>query len=258
MKQMFKNTTGTSIKRRGFAALFAIVLIIALTGSTVYAADGAPKKAGYPDFKYTVKHNNRDNAELPDLSIEKAAEAGAKYIYDIYGEDVSGHKLWMSYMSARNQWAGRVTKSDSKLERGTIIFSFIIDAEHGKRIRMYDMRDSETEASLPEKSMTGKELSKFLATIPDNMEEYKKLASEFAQKHFYDDKVASLEYKGVSRGGIIVEIDPDGVYYYKVTRIIFVATDSTGREAEIVFDMDTGKLVEIRNPAVRGVRSGNR
>ncbi len=59
MKQRLNNITDTSTKRRGFAALFAIVLIIALAGSTVYATEGAAQKASYPDFKYTVKHNNK-------------------------------------------------------------------------------------------------------------------------------------------------------------------------------------------------------
>ncbi len=229
--------------RRSFAALFAIVLIIALAGSTAYAAE----KASYPDFKYAVSHMTRYHSDLPDsdmLSMDKAAEAGAKYIYDLYGEKGDGNAMWMSYMSFRNQWAGRVTKADSELKAGNIIFSFIIDAENGKRIRIYDMRG--IGADKQERSMTGEELAKFKAKIPDKIDEYKKLAAESAQKHFYDDKVASLDYYGVGPMNMnIIEIEPTRDYYYTEMCVRFIATDSAGRASEIAISMDTGKLREI-------------
>ena len=230
--------------RRGLAALFAIVLVIAMAGSTVYAADGAAQKASYPEFKYKVKHYDRYVSELPDsdqLSMEKAAVACAKYIYDMYGEDGDGNTMWLTYSSRAETWGGRVTKSGDKVEKGTIIFSFHIDAIEGKRICILDMRD--TGAGLPEKSMTREKEEKLQKKTPDNLDSFKKLANEYAQKHFYDDKVESLDYIGLNCADVTRE-DGD-YYYYRETHLRFLATDSTGRESEIKIVMETGKLKAI-------------
>ena len=250
MKQMFKNTTDTSTKRRGFAALFAIVLIIALAGSTVYAADGAAQKVSYPDFKYTVKHFNRDQPDLPDsdqLSIEKAAEAGARYIYDLYGENGDGNTIWMSYSPRANVWNGRVTKTGNELKAGTVIFSISIDAAKGKRLFMFDMRGIGTDQ--PEKSMSGEDASRLKQQTPKDLEKYQQLAMEYARKHFNDAEVASLDYNGMGLMdfGARINLDfgsPD-VTYYTQKVIFFVAADTTGRDSEITIDMETGKLCKI-------------
>jgi beta-lactamase regulating signal transducer with metallopeptidase domain len=270
MKQRFRNITDMSAKRRGVVVLFAIVLIIALAGSAVYAAEGVPLPTKYPDFNYALYNAATTGDGSPEeglLSIEEAAELSAEYIYDIFGESIDGHAVWMSYMPSRKQWGGRVTEAESKLERGAIIFSFIIDAGEGKRIRILDMREPATD--LPEKRMTKEEISKLERITsdgrveyelpPDGLDEYEKLAMEAARKHFYDDEVASLNYHGMQPA--IIGTNEADVSWYKETILSFVATDTTGREAEIRIVMETGKLKEIgahTNDAVLAARKAER
>jgi hypothetical protein len=256
--------------------LFTIVLIITLAGSTVYAAEGvsmpssstvqptevSSPPASYPDFNFTVHDITSENSSPPDddmLSINEAAEAGAKYMYDIYGESAGGHALWMSYMSGRNQWAGRVTELSARLKaggdtRGMVIFSFIIDAGSGTRIRILDMRETD----LPEEnSITFAEILDLKNKTPDDLEKFEQLAEEAAKKHFYDDKLVSLDYNGivgVASGGGVLKSSNIGtargrtlerVIDYQEMILSFVVTDTSGREVEITIGTETKTVKEI-------------
>ena len=251
MKQRFRNITDMSVKRRGFAAMFAIVLIIALAGSTVYAADGAAQKVSYPDFKYTVAHFTKYDSDLPGsdmLSMDKAAEKCAQYIYDMYGENGDGNTLWMRYMNGNNSWGCLVAKTGSEPERDNFLFSVFIDAGNGQRNNILDMRD--TDSNLPKKSITDFEVAERNKKAPADLEKYEKLALEVARKHFYDSKVVSVNYHSMgiasSSGGAVTFVSYSGrVYEYKETLLSFVATDTKGRESEITIVMETGKLREI-------------
>ncbi len=255
MKQRFKNITDTSTKRRGVAALFAIVLIIALAGSTVYAAEDM--QASYPDFDYTVVDNTAEGQDSPDsdmLSLDEAAEMAARYIYDIYGESIDGYAIWISFQGDRGHWAGRVTTSESRLVADEIVFSFTIDAASGKRIRIIDMRAEDTD--LPDKTMTREEISKLDKQVPDNLAEFEQLAYEYAEKHFYDDEVASLNYNGMQIESAGRE--SAGVFKYKETLLSFVAADTTGRDAEIIIVMETNRLAEISDYVSEAERAAHR
>ncbi len=177
--------------------------------------------------------------------MDKAAEKCAQYIYDMYGENGDGNTLWMRYMNGNNSWGCLVAKTGSEPERDNFLFSVFIDAGNGQRNNILDMRD--TDSNLPKKSITDFEVAERNKKAPADLEKYEKLALEVARKHFYDSKVVSVNYHSMgiasSSGGAVTFVSYSGrVYEYKETLLSFVATDTKGRESEIIFPQGSGVI----------------
>ncbi len=220
----------------------------------------------------------RENADA--LSVDKAAELGAQYINDVFEEDITGRtvRLNLSYSgrsSAEGEivqytWSGRVTESEQALNDGQYIYDFELDAVSGERIsveiQQKRMTREEEEAfenagideymprayydagenNLPEKTITREEMERLPEAMPDiNLEPYEQLAQEFAQRHFHNTKVADVTFDDI-RVNITGRNVATNDYKYNYTTLSFIASDETGREAEVTLIMETEKLIGIQ------------
>jgi len=190
------------------------------------------------------------------LSPEKAAELGARYIWEVLGENVDGRTIYMSYQTqrhtARTYWSGSVTIGENR----EAIIMFNIDSVSGERISINDTRREET--NLPERTMTMGELLESENTTPDNIEPYAELAREFAQKHFHISDVVDIEFSSM-QPVIVDRGDRDAgvsaILTYRERLLRFNATDERGRVALVIISMDTHRLHQIstqRNDVVPG------
>lgn len=159
---------------------------------------------GYTKANYTVVAdplvNNKPTSK--DMTMEEAAEIGAQRLWEIWGVDLDGATIYMSYEpvredSPRATWSGDVRFGPRT--PGTDGYYVTIDAVTG-------------EAFIASKSRTISEnVSLGLdATLGKNPEEYEKLAWDLAEKlNFVDGKVASSEYNSQGYSGN----DPDITIY---------------------------------------------
>lgn len=187
------------------------------------------------------------NLDANTISSEEAAEIGARYIWEIFGEDIDSKTVMMYYEASqtakRTYWMGSVGDSQSEVENGTTSFWFVIDAISGEKKCVQIFRDvlpfTDEEAKAkepyrddPEKSMEisieyakkRKERAKEL--YQNNPEEYMKIAKEAAQKHFTNSKVADAVY--------LEDRSNDG--------IVFMVKDDTGHEIDIAIYSETKQL----------------
>jgi len=89
-----------------------------------------------------------------------------------------------------------------------------------------------------------KDLPDISAEIPENLDEFKQLASDYAQKHFNRSKVADTVFKSMSILPIARDKDRLTVIF-KDKSFLFIVTDDAGREAEVVVSSETGRLLSI-------------
>lgn len=150
---------------------------------------------GYTKANYTVVAdplvNNKPTSK--DMTMEEAAEIGAQRLWEIWGVDLDGATIYMSYEPAREDyprasWAGDVRfgerKKPSESNPGTYGYYFSMDAVTGEAFISGLGRTLAKKVSL--------DLDSNLAKHP---EEYEKLAREFAEKYnFVGGEVQSSEY----------------------------------------------------------------
>jgi len=142
--------------------------------------------AGYVKADYTIElgqYSKQPTAK--DISVEEAAERGAQDLWRVFGLDLSGKTIEMTYNEAtsthpRADWTGIVTISENHL------YYFSIDAVTGEN------RVTQQEKYWDEGVDTGLDTS----LLKDHTE-FDALAQTINQKYqFVTGKVTSVEYAG--------------------------------------------------------------
>lgn len=151
---------------------------------------------GYTKANYTVVAdplvNNKPTSK--DMTMEEAAEIGAQRLWEIWGVDLDGATIYMSYEpvredSPRATWSGDVRFGPRTPE--TDGYYVTIDAITGEPFIASKSR------TISENVPLGLD-----AALDKNPEEYEKLAWDLAEKHnFVDGKVASSEYNSQGYSG---------------------------------------------------------
>jgi hypothetical protein len=146
------------------------------------------------------------------------------------------------------------------------LYSFSIDAVTGEWVSIHPWLNIPAPTDLGEGktyTLSPVEFEALQHEAPANVEEYAAVAREFAQKHFKHSTVVSVEFvrRSVNQGGVtreeIVEIakayqeayreDKDKpitfTLYEKGNNITFNVTDSMGRVAWVLIDMDSKQVI---------------
>jgi len=167
------------------------------------------------------------------LTMEEAAEIGAYYIWDMFGDSIYGKHVEMFYTafpsSTRTYWHGSVSDSSGELAYLNAIYTFTIDAISGERV-------SATQIVRREDERTMRSSEEALASIElynARSDEFIPLVEEFASKHFGNTKLESIEL-AFAGGRVVGE-----------AIITFNVTDETGREARMTFDFYTRWLSSV-------------
>jgi len=262
----------------GFLGVNDLVLKAAIGGTISIPADIAavylPEEnalpEGYQPPDLTVVGEDWGNPDVNAMSREEAAEIGAQYIWEVFGESIDGKYVKMLTNirpRTREYWCGSVSVEEFPLLFGQYyslygveiteemvnemrrignmssppeIFSFVIDAVTGERInisRGYDSGDMdialEQEMAQDEESRMAMGMLFQTVQPPEDITEYAQDAMDFAQRHFSGTQVVSVEFEsvGVAPGGF--GRDSDGNIFVKYRALTFLVTDSIGREAYV-------------------------
>lgn len=159
---------------------------------------------GYTKANYTVVAdplvNNKPTSK--DMTMEEAAEIGAQRLWEIWGVDLDGATIYMSYEPVREDYPRAAWSGDVRFGPrvpGTDGYYVTIDAVTGEPCSAVKSR------TLTENVPLGRDSS-----LDKNPEEYEKLARELAEKlNFVDGEVASAEYNSQGYAGN----DPDITIY---------------------------------------------
>ena len=225
------------------------------------------------------------NPNTSVLSPEEAVEFAAMYIWEMLGVCLDGthFNIWYTNCpsTTRSTWSGsvkthsihdityvvdgyddevisitrmRMVERDGETvlvedpslaypywEEPRQLFSFSIDAITGERISLLhiipELFTSENRRDLLHANQD------LIPTTLDNMEEYKNAALTFAKRHFNNTEVVSIEFDRAFPA--LLGYDDSGNVIVKTLRLDFLATDSTGREAEVMILSGTKALHSI-------------
>lgn len=168
---------------------FAVLTNQTATAPVAVSMDIANKSsipAGYVKADYTVKQGQYSKQPTAkDISIDEAAERGAQDLWKVFGLDLSGKSIEMTYNEVtstqpRADWTGIVTISDNHT------YYFSIDAVTGEN------RVTQQEKYWDQGVDTS--MDTYLLT---NHTEFDVLAKEINQKYqFVPGTVTSVEYAG--------------------------------------------------------------
>ncbi len=175
---------------------------------------------------------DQNQPKADTMSYEEAAEIGARYIFDMYGESIDGKTVKMLYsawpFSTKTYWHGTVANSEddltvpelSKAELVELIknaapdstvvatgdaiealYDFSIDAVTGERVSINSHPDIPTPTNLGEGktyTLSPVQMEAMQFEAPANVAVYADVARAFAQKHFSHSTVASVEFHRIS------------------------------------------------------------
>lgn len=183
------------------------------------------------------------------LSLEEAATIGAEYIWDMIKYDLNGLSLQLSYSNppgvAGSWWSGKIGSSRAALENLDIKFMFLIDAHTGQRVDFTDIHTPENRLGIgnnesgnslmlmpssPQTEESGN--LDFEAPNREQLLHYQSLAAVFAKRHFHSTQMTDI-------------IPHPTLVFNPMGTLTFLATDETGRIAEITIQMETEALMRI-------------
>ena len=159
------------------------------------------------------------------LTAKEAAQMMAYYIWEMFGVNINGRVLNISYTSplalARSYWHGMVAEDEETLEELSLIFMLMIDAYTGERIDIINFYGIEPRPwgyeGWPVPSI-------------EESEAYMEIARGYAQAHFDFTEVESIE------------LHPTWAFNPAGT-LTFLAADERGRVADITIQLGTGRLM---------------
>ena len=214
----------------------------------------SPKIAVIDDIQasYFSPAQRRANA----LSAEEAAEIGAQYIWELFGESIDGTVLVMTYThwpnSTRSVWVGSVLEPEG-IDVNTFtqetfdpnvrrLFSFNIDSVTGMRMDMFADSNFSTLAGISElcwETVVSGAMEPTFTTHPG----HETAAREFAQRHFNASTVVDIQFQAEMSTPLVLDQDVNGNIFATDYSLKFYVTDNTGRTAELVISMQTGQLL---------------
>ena len=223
-----------------------------------------------------VTDHNFHNIPASAMSMEDAAQIGAEYIWDVFGVSVDGMYVTMFYSAwqghAREHWHGQVflTRADAmSTETFNPIFWFAIDSATGKRIDISytNTAQAANQPELDERAimawraymsdetlalheMDDAGLMNHFGFTSEELEEYKQRALRYAERHFNETTVENIILgmiiETIDRGTMTIPgirigpgIDENGELGVVIAGLTFTATDSTGRDAEIMINLES-------------------
>jgi hypothetical protein len=260
--------TKLSALRKLFSALALVLAVTIFTGSnsvafaaTQPATAASTAQGEFKPPKLTVVWDDADGEDMYQprkgaMGYEKAAQLGAQYLWEIFGQSIDGKAVRMLCFSPkteynRDYWWGFVfnTKADINYDRygketgnkSVPLFTFKIDAMTGEWIGIGQKKPTQQKGKIA-KTVTFEELIAMMSQPPAGIDECITIAKAFAQKHFKQTKVVDAwfimhGFKTERKTGV-GEGDANEVYE-KGGYVEIELTADTGRVAIVSVDLDT-------------------
>jgi hypothetical protein len=246
-----------------FAAASGKTESIPALAAPVYTAAEKAAPEGYQKPSVTVYESLYESQpaqkrSVHTLSPEEAAEIGALYIWEMFGESIDGKMVEMVYTSypssTRTYWHGAVADSMAELINAEALFRFDLDAVSGERIGIDQDLSKRFDYMQNDPTITGDDIHSLrermikvyeaglLPKSPENLDEYAQIAKAYAQKHFNRSTIVSVEFESASPSLFGLYINEDGGPSIKYQTVVFNITDDTGREAKTAVVTDIHQL----------------
>jgi hypothetical protein len=253
-----------------------LALGAATGGTVIITADTTPHFSenslpeGYQSPELTIDGQDWSNPDVNAMSREEAAEIGAQYIWEVFGESIDGlYVRMLSYSvpsETRAYWRGTVHHEEFTLPFGLHsfigveiteemvnemriignmssppeIFRFVIDAVTGERINIsrdfdYGSDDMALLREMAQNEESRMIMGNFYQTVqpPDDITKYAQAALDAAQRHFTGTQAVSVVLDNVYPAPYSFGRDSNGNIFVKYLSLNFLVTDSTGREAYV-------------------------
>jgi len=187
------------------------------------------------------------------MSIEEAAELGAQYIWDMYGESIDGKRVDLFYASfpssTRAYWLGyvidpfetEVENAQGHMVIGVERYNFSLDAITGERIGIGKAFPTSIDWDFTMEEILDLRLRFMNPTFtPEQMDKYAQLAKDYADVHFAFTNVVSVTFSHATPA--IYARDLAGSLEATNYVLWFDVTDDTGREAKVSIISELGQL----------------
>ncbi len=219
--------TFSSMTKSVKAAVVNKTEIIPTTYSTT-ASDAKDVLKGYVKAAYKVTISKIScKTTKNDISAEAAAELGAQDLWRLFGVDMNGKTIEMTYHSVsstqlRAEWLGMISVNKK------LSYWFLIDAVTG-----------ECRNTSQDKYISGNINVGFDKELDKNPEQYTSLAKEVAEKYkLVSGKVVSAEYAGQGYIG-----NNDGSA--KNPEIDILVTSDNGKQAQLTFSRYNQEFLQV-------------
>jgi len=201
------------------------------TEATNTSSDETERELVLGEFTIVEGVNGFPGDQTRTLDIEEAALIGATYILEVFGNDLDGMYLEMTFNYnphiSESLWIGTNAHSPEEFGDETIGFrsgevTFVIDAFTGERISITNRTLSFSDDWEELGEVTNEELDVML-----------EIAEDFSRRHFGSSStIESVEH---------VRSVPSEF-------LEFIATDGEGRTIELLIQRETNQLFDISTP----------
>ena len=226
----------------------------------------APEGYVQPTLSVYEAPNEWYIASADALTPEEAAELGAQYIWEVFGESIDGkaiemfYSAWPSHTRAychglvldKPRGEEPVAGMADLREEASELFNFTLDAVTGERISLYQDLAERYDALKNDLSITTEErlalrkryalyaesnAAADLMVPPHELKAYAQIAEEYAQRHFHQSTVTNVAFASAQPyfAGLHRQENQFGdreiVPQYQIYH--FTVTDNLGREAEV-------------------------
>lgn len=184
-----------------------------------------------------------------DLTMEEAAKAGAQYLHKIFGLDLDGAYVYMSYNSGtetfpRAFWSGDVLFQKEQTPESTR-WGYMIDAVTGELFNIGYDRQLDVSVSLDYDAALEKDYSIYAELAKKKVEEYKLLDSSIDRVEYncqgYSGNDPTIAVDVIGKNGETVNMD---FSRYDQT-FLGLITDTSRKITESAFDNAVGEVESV-------------
>ena len=210
--------------------------------------DGRDKESGGVKVNYMLSMDslNTGTPTDTDLTMEEAAEAGRQYLGNIFGLDLEGAYVYMSYSPGtetfpRAFWSGDVLFQKEQKPESTR-WTYMIDAVTGELFNIGYGRQLDVNVPLGYDKALEKDYSVYAELAKKKAEEYKLIDSPIDRVEYncqgYAGNDPTIAVDVIGKNGEIVNMD---FSRYDQT-FLGLITDTSRRVTESAFDSAVGEV----------------
>jgi len=167
------------------------------------------------------------------ISQEDAIEISRQYIMAVLEIDTANDEITMKLFEGNIPiWVGKVEHQH--------IISFTINASTGQWLVLQTQLPQDH--NLPRQNITMEEYVAMSGATPQNIDSYLHLATEYAQRHFNQTELTSIEFVGKRPNRIPQTMATNNRINFFENLLRFDAVDSNGRKAMIEISYETQQL----------------
>lgn len=216
------------------------------------------ESGGKANYSVSMDSLNTGTPTDTDLTMEEAAEIGTQYLHKVFGLDLEGAYVYMSYNSGtetfpRAFWSGDVLFQKEQTPKSTR-WGYMIDAVTGELFNIGYDRQLDVSVSLDYDAALEKDYSIYAELAKKKVEEYKLLDSSIDRVEYncqgYAGNDPTIAVDVIGKNGEIVNMD---FSRYDQT-FLGLITDTSRKITESAFDSAVGEVESVEAEKVGAIQ----